>query len=349
MSLFKILASLLVGLLCTVGLAAIVKNRSAQKNTSAVLTPASPVQIKINQNPKPLKPASSTSVISQNTPPTALIPPEAPQSQPPVEHLAQPKTNEKLPEANRIEELFNTTGPTLPIVETITYRSHVSWQKGRPAWLSDYANHYHTNLHFIARSINGKPNYSKQEISEGGRFNVLRNDKNFRFQLVVDTSRCKLWLYYVDLDENQKGLIKTYSTCLGRIDSTKASGLLTPLGTYLLGKKTAIYDDKISGNYRGKKIVMKTVFGTRWIPFEKEIGPCTLPAKSFGIHGAPWVHQNGDSGPLVEQSSSIGKYDSDGCIRLSCNDIEEIFAIISTRPTYIEIVHNFLDSTMAQE
>ena len=142
----------------------------------------------------------------------------------------------ELPEADRIEELFNKDGPKLPIVETITYKSLVPWQKGRPAWLSDYAGHYETSRHFIARSLNGKPDYFKQELAEGARFNVLRKDKNFEFALIVDTSRCKMWFYYVDLDQKQKVLLKTYQVGLGRLDASKTSGLLTPLGKYTLGR-----------------------------------------------------------------------------------------------------------------
>ena len=59
-----------------------------------------------------------------------------------------------VPEADRVDELFNRQDPKFPIVETIPYRSRVAWQKGRPAWLSDYAAHYKTSRHFIARSLN---------------------------------------------------------------------------------------------------------------------------------------------------------------------------------------------------
>lgn len=249
-----------------------------------------------------------------------------------------------LPNANRIEELFNKNGPKLPIVETIIYKSHVPWQKGRPAWLSDYANHYNTSRHFIARSLNGKPDYLKQELAEGDKFNVLRKDKNFEFRLVVDTSRCRMWFYYLDLDANQKVLLKTYQVGLGRLDSSKASGLLTPLGKYTLGSRVAIFKSKMMGTHHGKKSEMMTVFGTRWIPFEKEIGACTLPAKGFGIHGTPWI--NGPQGDLVDSSAGIGKYESDGCIRLATSDIEELFAIIISRPTVIEIVRDFFDSSL---
>ncbi len=250
-----------------------------------------------------------------------------------------------LPDRDRIEELFNKEGAKLPIVETIIYKSHVPWLKGRPAWLSDYASYYETSRHFIARSLNGCPDYLKQELAEGNCFNVLRKDKNFQFYLVVDTSRCKMWFYYIDLDNNQKVLLKTYKVGLGRIDSSKASGLLTPLGKYTLGNRIAIYKPKMLGIYRNKKTEMMTVFGTRWIPFEKEIGICTAPAKGFGIHGTPW--EPDASHQLIESTASIGKYESDGCIRLVTADIEELFAIIITKPAIIEIVRDFSEATFA--
>jgi hypothetical protein len=254
-------------------------------------------------------------------------------------------TEGNLPDANRIEELFNKNGPKLPIVETVTYKSHVPWQNGRPAWLSDYAAHYKTSRHFIARSLNGKPDYLKQELAEGDKFNVLRKDKDFEFYLVVDTSRCRMWFYYLDLENKQAVLLKTYSVGLGRLDASKASGLLTPLGKYSLGNRVAIFKPKVMGTHQGKKVEMITVFGTRWIPFEKEVANCTLPAKGFGIHGTPWVP--GSQGILIDNTESLGKYESDGCIRLATPDIEELFAIMITRPTTIEIVRDFSASSLA--
>ena len=170
---------------------------------------------------------------------------------------------EKLPEANRVQELFNKGDPKLPIVETITYKSRVPWQKGRPAWLSDYASYYSTSRHFIARSLNGKPDYFKQDVAEGDRFNVLRKDKNINFHLLIDVSRCKLWLYYVDLDKNERVLLKNYTVGLGRIDTSKTSGLLSPLGKYSLGNKIAIYKPKMLGYHNGQKVEMIRIFGSR--------------------------------------------------------------------------------------
>lgn len=251
------------------------------------------------------------------------------------------------PEVNRIEELFSTTGSKLPIIETVTYKSRVDWQKGRPAWLADYSTHYHTSRHFIARSLNGTRDYLKQEVKDGNRFNVFRLDKNIAFTLVVDTSRCKMWLYYNDLDSKENVLLKTYAVGLGRIDGSKTSGLLTPLGTYSLGNRIATYKASSMGNYQGEKIEMITVFGTRWIPFDKELSGCTLPSKGFGIHGTPLTTDA--AGQLVDQAAGIGKYDSDGCIRVGKDDMEELYAIIVTKPATIEIVRDFWESSVGKQ
>lgn len=246
------------------------------------------------------------------------------------------------PEADRIEQFFNKSGPRLPIVETITYKSRVDWQKGRPVWLADYASHYKTSKHFIARSLNGNRNYFKQNLAEGDRFNVLRPGKKINFYLLIDTSRSKLWFYYIDLDANERVLLKTYPVGLGRLDSSKASGMLTPLGKYSIGDKIAIYKPRTMGFYNGARTEMIRVFGTRWLPFEKELAPSTAPAAGLGIHGVPWVI--GDKGELVENLNSLGKYESDGCVRLSTADVEELFAIIITRPTIVELVKNFYEA-----
>ena len=97
------------------------------------------------------------------------------------------------------------------------------------------------------------------------------------------------------------------------------------------------------GIYLGKKTEMITVFGTRWIPFEKEISGCTAAAKGFGVHGTPW--QLDANGQLADTKQGIGLCESDGCIRLQTADMEELFAIIVTKPTVIEIVSDFSQAT----
>lgn len=324
MSLPKLLAVVSLLLFGMIGIIALFKKGTASDN--AVVSYEMPLEIALDDDVQAVMPAATSHSSSFGR----------------GGHFT---SDNDLPQANRIEEFFNKNEPKLPIVETVTYKSHVPWQKGRPAWLSDYASHYHTSRHFIARSLNGKPDYSKQELAEGDKFNVLRQDKNFEFHLVVDTSRCKMWFYYVDLDEKKSVLVKTYQVGLGRLDAAKTSGILTPLGQYTLGDRVATFKPKVTGMYQGKKVEMITVFGTRWIPFEKEVSGCTAPAKGFGIHGTPWALNAG--GVLADSAEGIEKYESDGCIRLATPDIEELFAIIISRPTTIEIVRDFSESSLA--
>lgn len=244
-----------------------------------------------------------------------------------------------LPEANLIDRLFTLDSSKLPIVETISYTSRAPWLKGRPAWIADYATHYATSRHFIARSLNRKPDYFTQKVSPGDKFNVFRKDKDIQFHLLIDLSRCKMWFYYVDTAAGERVLLKTYSVGLGRKDAHKTSGSLTPLGKYKLGSKIAIYKTGSMGYFQEKKTEMIRVFGTRWIPFEEEVGACSEPAKGFGIHGSPWIANN--QGSLTEDREHVGKYDSDGCIRLNSEDMEELFSIIITKPTTVELVPDF--------
>lgn len=323
MSLPKLLGIIAVSLFSVILIASFFKNKDSkesQKVSSVARSSPQEIEIEISQ-------LSASALPLQNN--TELQPATS--------------TSESLPNADRIEEFFNVAGTTLPIVETITYKSRVPWQKGRPAWLSDYATYYQTSRHFIARSLNGKRDYFKQDVSEGHRFNILKKDKNFQFYLLVDLSRCKMWFYYDDFDKHERVLLKVYNVGLGRIDNSKTSGLLTPLGKYSLGNRIAIYKPKVMGIRNGESFEMIKTFGTRWIPFEKEISGCTAAAKGFGIHGLPWTLQI--NGEQAQDNSSLGKYQSDGCIRLDTVDIEELFAIIITKPTVIELVRDFHDAS----
>jgi hypothetical protein len=263
----------------------------------------------------------------------------------PTPAAAQPVQQEgELPQVDRIQQLFTTGQTKLPIVETITYSSNVPWLKGRPAWVGDYASYFSTSRHFIARSLNGKPDYFTQKISPGSKFNVFRKDRNFQFYLLVDVSRCKMAFYYLDQDTNERVLLKTYRVGLGK-KGEAPSGTLTPLGKYLLGDKIAVYKPGVMGLFQDKQVEMIRVFGTRWIPFGKEMGECTANAKGYGIHGAPWVPDK-KSNRWLEVRQAIGEYDSDGCIRLTYEDMEELFSIVITKPTVIEIVKNFKDAKL---
>lgn len=252
---------------------------------------------------------------------------------------------DETPVVDRVKQLFALDSSKLPIVETISYTSRVPWIEGRPAWISDYASHYETSRHFIARSLNKKVDYFSQKVGPGDRFNVFKKDKDIRFHLLIDLSKSQMCFYAIDKGQNERYFLKTYRVGLGRSEPLRKSGYLTPIGKYELGDKIAIYKPGTMGFFQDEKTEMIRVFGTRWIPFSKEIEGCSEDAKGYGIHGAPWV-EDPLTGELVEDASKIGQYDSDGCIRLSKDDMEELFAIIITKPTTVEIVHTLEDTTL---
>lgn len=240
--------------------------------------------------------------------------------------------NEK--EGDFVEKLFSTGQDKLPIVETVTYKSRVPWLKGRPAWIADYASHYDTSRHFIARSLNKKPDYYTQKIAPGDKFNVLRSDKPINFYLLIDLSKCKMWFYYIDINAKEKVFLKAYTVGLGAFRDNKS---LTPTGQFLLGDKVVMYKPGMYGYFHNEKVEMISTFGTRWIPFKEEIAGCSDRAKGYGIHGLP-CEVNPETKEVVEKIDLLGKYDSDGCIRVAKNDIEELYSILVSRPTIVEIV-----------
>lgn len=315
-----------------IGITALFKGGSSDTATVLVVNdPSAPVEIDLEQDLRSIVAADTT---TQNVTQALNV----------ASAGKMKRSDEGLPDANRIEELFRKGEPKLPIVETITYKSRAAWQEGRPAWLSDYASHYKTSRHFIARSLNGKPDYFKQDVAVGDRFNVFKLDKEIEFHLVIDISRSKLWFYYVDKGTNDRVLLKTYPVGLGRVDSSLPSGILTPLGSYLLGDRIAIYKPKQLGSFNNEQVEMVRIFGTRWIPFEKGLDNATAEAKGFGIHGAPWAEN--DAGVLTENKTCLGRYESDGCVRLGSEDMEEIFSIIVTKPTYVHLVKDFFDAKL---
>lgn len=260
---------------------------------------------------------------------------------PPHKASASPSVvDEALPEADLVERLFALDDSILPIVETVSFTSRVPWLKGRPAWIADYASHFETSRHFIARSLNCKLDYFTQKVSPGDRFNVFKKDLDLTFYLVVDLSRCKMWFYYIDQGANERVLLKSYRIGVGRLDPQKASGCATPLGKYAIGDKVAVYKPGTMGFYHDKKVEMVQVFGTRWIPLEKAIDGSSESPKGLGLHGAP-CSVDPATGACSEDLNKIGKHETDGGILLSSEDLEELFAILITKPTVVEIVKDF--------
>jgi len=281
-------------------------------------------------------------------PAKALVAAAAPQAAPvkPVVPVALPPAPPAVPQVDRIQQLFTTGANKLPIVETITYSSQVPWLKGRPAWVGDYAVHFATSRHFIARSLNGKADYFTQKVCPGSKFNVFRKDKNFQFYLLVDVAACKMLFYYHDMDTNERVHLKTYAVGLGKKAATP-SGTLTPLGKYLLGDKIAVYKPGVMGLFQEKQVEMIRIFGTRWLPFGKELGG-SANVKGYGIQGAPWIPSN-QEGKWTELRLELNQglnQGTGGCIYMNHEDVEELFAIVVTKPTTVEIVKNMKDAKL---
>ncbi|MCH9631069.1 MAG: hypothetical protein S4CHLAM37_10820 [Chlamydiia bacterium] len=238
---------------------------------------------------------------------------------------------------NNVNRFFTLGQSKFPFVETVSYKGRVSWLQGRPAWIADYASHFSTSRHFIARSLNGKTDYYTQKVSTGDRFNVLSPDVDLEFHLVVDLSKHKMWFYAHDVEKDKRYFVRTYKCGCGKLDNSAQSGCLSPLGTFKLSEKIAIYKEGVEGYHKDSKIEMISIFGTRWIPYVGEEDNTLAMIKGYGIHGAPW-NRNETTGELEEHRESIGQYVSSGCILLYQEDIEELFSIVITKPTTIQIV-----------
>lgn len=327
MSFPKILAIITVVLFGTIAIAALFKRKDDNHTFIESEITIAPVELDLEEE---IALAQAKSTIIEIQPEIVVV----------EEAIVDPYLpEEELPYADKVDQLFSKGKSKLPVVETITYEMKVPWLKGRAAWIADYASHYKTSRHFIARSLNGKPLYDKQNVANGDRFNVFKEGVDLSFYLLVDLHSIKMWFYYLDGSTNERVLLKRYDIGLGRLDDSAESGSLTPLGKYSLGNKIAVYRPKTMAYHQGEKVEMVRVFGTRWIPFGEEIDGCTLPAKGFGIHGLP-LERNA-KGELVENKKTLGCYESDGCIRMATDDVEELFSIIITNPATIEIVDGF--------
>ncbi|PCI95831.1 L,D-transpeptidase [Candidatus Aerophobetes bacterium] len=246
---------------------------------------------------------------------------------------------------NNVHRFFTVGLNKFPFVETVSYKGRVSWLQGRPAWIADYASHFSTSRHFIARSLNGKNDYYTQKVSTGDKFNVFSSEVNLEFHLVLDISQHMMWFYAHDVDKDLRYFVRTYKVGCGRVDHDMQSGCLSPLGTFKLSDKIAIFKEGIEGYFKDSKIEMISVFGTRWIPYVGEEDNTLAMIKGYGIHGAPW-YRNETTGELEENRASIGQYVSSGCVRLYQEDMEELFSIVITKPTTVQIVKTIKDAKL---
>lgn len=353
MSALKVFGMVAIALFTLIGVIGVVKkNKHPKEKIAEALSPIVYEESRKNESKqeiptfvtetityeKPTAPVKAKPIEEAKVEVPKIIETKIIESRPPVE-------NSDNIDVDRINRLFTTSKAKFPFVETVSYKSRVSWLQGRPAWIADYASYYATSRHFIARSLNGNRDYYTQKVSSGDLFNVFQKDKDIRFHLVVDLAKLKMLFYAYDADLNMRYLIKTYRVGCGKVDKDSPSGSLTPLGSFTLGDKIAIYKPGVEGFFKDQKVEMIRVFGTRWIPYAGEQDETAAILKGFGMHGIPWS-QDETTGELVENRDSIGCYDSSGCLRLLQEDIEELFSIVITKPTTVQIVKNFQDAKL---
>ncbi|MFA6714799.1 MAG: L,D-transpeptidase family protein [Victivallales bacterium] len=133
-------------------------------------------------------------------------------------------------------------------------------------------------------------------VQLGKTYNIYAGN----WQIIVSKSRKKLYLF----DDGK--IFKVYNVGIGKDDRT-------PTGTFKTGgkrKNPDWYSPKGKIPFGEKE----NVLGTRWIRLVPN-GKTSRPVSGLGIHGT-WA------------PDSIGKAESNGCIRLLNEDVEELFAII---------------------
>ena len=121
MSLPRLLILFALVLFGSIGIAALFKGGRSTPQTQTTGEAASLIEVSLESlEPKTNSPAL---VAVKNNATPQRISNEAPEKK---------KSDDDLPEADRIAELFNKTDPRLPFVETIVYKSRVPWRKGAP-------------------------------------------------------------------------------------------------------------------------------------------------------------------------------------------------------------------------
>lgn len=333
MSFIRIFAIAAVVLFAVIGVMGVAKKKKENELKARELVEES--------TSKPKEPAFSESVYQE------VITQEPEDNAVEIEELDNIAVNEAPGNefVNNVHRFFSTGLNKFPFVETVCYKGRVPWLQGRPAWIADYASYFATSRHFIARSLNGKTDYYTQKVSSGDKFNVFSKDVNLEFYLILDLSKHTMWFYAYDVDKDLRYFIRTYKVGCGRLDKDMQSGCLSPLGTFKLSDKIAIYKEGVEGYYKDNKIEMMTVFGTRWIPYVGEEDGTQAVVKGYGIHGAPW-YRDETTGELKEDRATIGQFSSDGCIRLLQEDMEEVFSIVITKPTTVQIVKTFKEAKL---
>ncbi|QSH42439.1 L,D-transpeptidase family protein [Lentisphaerota bacterium ZTH] len=161
--------------------------------------------------------------------------------------------------------------------------------------LSKIAKKYNTTVETLQKSNNMEPtNYN---IWLGQTMKIYKGD----WRIVVSKSKRILFLY----DGNK--LFKIYHIGIGKQNRT-------PLGNFDIVskiKRPSWYSPSGKVYPYGSK---ENVLGTRWLAL-KPTGETDKSLRGYGIHGT-W------------DPDSIGKAESNGCIRMKNGEVEELFSIV---------------------
>ena len=147
MSLPKLFLTVSVALFVIIGSLALIKRSGSEKNSSP---PPPPIQQEVE-----------LSLLTRTHEARQALPPAPQQTELPSPALSAVQPVEERRSSLSMMLSLKGSRPCFqrdlgcPIVETISYKSHVPWKRHRPAWLIDYANYYKTPLDFIYRSLNG--------------------------------------------------------------------------------------------------------------------------------------------------------------------------------------------------
>jgi len=165
---------------------------------------------------------------------------------------------------------------------------------------------HNTSVEAVQRSNNMK--LTDFNVQLGKTFNIYVG----KWEIVISKSRRMLYLF------DGRKLFKAYPVGIGKQGRT-------PTGSFKTGGKRKNPDwysphGKIPYGKPGN------VLGTRWIRLNPN-GKTSRPVSGLGIHGT-W------------DPTSIGKAESNGCLRLQNKDVEELFAIIPNerKPVPVTII-----------
>jgi len=216
----------------------------------------------------------------------------------------------KIPDANplwgKIVQLLGEANTKILFSDYPFPEKKVNYHVQANDGLRKIAMKHNTSVEAIQRSNNMK--LSNFNVQLGKTYNIY----TAKWEIVISKSRRKLYLF------DGKKLFKAYNIGIGKQDRT-------PTGSFKTGLKK-----KNPDWYSPKgKIPFgnpKNVLGTRWISLNPA-GKVSRQVSGLGIHG-------------TKAPNSIGRAESNGCLRLINKDVEELFSILPNerKPVPVTII-----------